>query len=158
MLRLVLVRHAKSAWDNASLSDFDRPLAPRGRAAAAWIGETFRDRGWTAEQVICSPAARTRETLALSGIDAAEVGFDRRVYDLRDEDYVDLVRELGQRRSVMLVGHNSAISATAAVLAQPNPGPFPTGAIAVLDFDAEEWAALEAASGRVVAFLKPPKE
>ncbi|MFO0986842.1 MAG: hypothetical protein U1F37_05685 [Alphaproteobacteria bacterium] len=36
--RILLLRHAKSAWDEPGLDDFDRPLAPRGRRAAAVIG------------------------------------------------------------------------------------------------------------------------
>jgi len=159
VLRLILVRHAKSAWDNPDLADFDRPLAPRGRRAAAWIGKTVHAEGWSPTQILCSPAARTRETLTLSGIEADQLDFERRVYDLRDEHYADLIRERGRALTLMLVGHNMAISATAELLTGGvGPGPMATGAIVVLDFDANDWAGVETGSGRLIASRRPPKD
>ncbi len=104
MLRLILIRHAKSAWDDPGLADFDRPLAPRGRRAAQWIGETLRGENWMPSRVLCSTAQRTRETVALAEIDGNAV-YDRDIYDLMDQDFLSVIRKSGGTESALaLVG------------------------------------------------------
>ena len=63
--RLLLLRHAKSSWDDPALADHDRPLAPRGRTAAKLIGEHLRENQIGVSLVLCSSARRARETLDL---------------------------------------------------------------------------------------------
>ena len=160
MLRLILVRHAKSALDSPELDDFARPLAPRGRAEARWLGETMRREGWTPDLVLCSPAARTRETLRLSG-STAPVQFVQEIYDLMGTDFIDLIRTNGGTvQSLALVGHNNAIDATALALCggRMDFGGFPTGAIVVLDFEASDWMDLAQGTGQLVAFCRPPRQ
>lgn len=172
MLRLILVRHAKSAWDDPGLADIDRPLARRGLEAAAWIGDTLGKLGLVPEIVLCSPARRTRETLELAQarmeVDQrqGEVLQDDALYARRDDDYIGLIAATGDDASVlMVVGHNPATEETATLLAS-NGDPdalaglmakFPTGGIAVLDVDISHWRALEPGTGRVVHFLRPPR-
>ncbi len=64
MSRLLLLRHAKSDWGEAGLQDFDRPLAPRGQRAAADMAKAISAAGMLPDRILCSPARRTRETLA----------------------------------------------------------------------------------------------
>lgn len=157
MLRLILVRHAKAA---AGLADFDRPLAPRGQREARWVGETLRAEGWLPDLVLCSSALRTRQTLALSEV-AAPTVFEREIYDLMDEDFVDCVRRRGGAAArLALVGHNSAINTTAQLLASEAVefGGYPPAAIAVLDFAIDDWSALARRTGALVAFRAPPRD
>jgi phosphohistidine phosphatase len=63
MKRLYLLRHAKSSWDDPTLADRDRPLAPRGRRAARVIAEHLRREGIAPELVLCSPSRRAGQTL-----------------------------------------------------------------------------------------------
>ena len=62
MKRLILTRHAKSSWDDPLMSDHDRPLNERGKAAAADLGQWLASRGYVPDQVLCSDALRTRKT------------------------------------------------------------------------------------------------
>ena len=71
MKTLLLLRHAKSAWDDPSLKDYDRPLAPRGERAAPVMGAYMWDEDLIPEVVLCSPALRARQTW-----DAVEAQFD----------------------------------------------------------------------------------
>ncbi|HKR02167.1 MAG TPA: histidine phosphatase family protein, partial [Pyrinomonadaceae bacterium] len=84
MKKLLLLRHAKSSWDDASLPDFERPLNERGRRAAPLMGEFMRRQKIRPDLVICSPARRTRETIARV-LEAAgmttEVRYDERIYE-----------------------------------------------------------------------------
>src|SRR6516164_9381167 len=61
--QLFVLRHAKSSWDDPGLDDHERPLAPRGRRAVKLLGKHMRSHGIQPDQVLCSPARRTRETL-----------------------------------------------------------------------------------------------
>ncbi|MBL8591419.1 MAG: histidine phosphatase family protein [Devosia sp.] len=166
MLRLILVRHAKSAWDDPGLADFERPLALRGMVAAAWIGETVVKHGWLPDRIICSTSRRTRETLELA---LARLPADRlqpdliwsdAVYDRRDHDYLGLIAaQGGDAKVVLLVGHNSATEQSALALSAGGEalGNFPTGGIAVIDCDISHWMDLAPGCGRLVHFLRPPR-
>jgi phosphohistidine phosphatase len=160
MLRLILVRHAKSGWDDPGLDDHDRPLAPRGRRAAGWLGTALRDGGFLPETILCSSALRTRQTLDGIGVEAPDLRFLRAVYDLRDEDYVQLIRNtFGGGSPLMIVGHNSATALTAERLVGEGMDltGFPTGAFAVIDFELDAWAAIGPGSGRLISYRVPPR-
>lgn len=78
--RLVLLRHAKSSWDDPSLKDHDRPLSKRGTAASANIAQKLWQSGWIPDLILCSDAVRTRQTLdimteAAGAFSEAEVRF-----------------------------------------------------------------------------------
>ena len=78
-LRLVLIRHAKSSWDDFSIEDHDRQLNERGRRSAPAIGQWIADRGDIPTEVLCSDAKRTRETLD-QGSKPANGGKDAEAY------------------------------------------------------------------------------
>ena len=118
---LLLLRHAKSSWDDPSLDDFDRPLAPRGRRDAPRMGELLRHHGWHPDTVLCSPSARTRETWAavaerLPSPD--RVSFPGPLYHATPADLLDLIRGLPDGASTaMIVGHNPGMAETVRMLA-----------------------------------------
>ncbi|TGS55576.1 histidine phosphatase family protein, partial [Mesorhizobium sp. M1D.F.Ca.ET.183.01.1.1] len=62
MKQLLVLRHAKSSWDDPKLDDFDRPLGPRGLKTAPLMGREMARRGWLPELALVSPALRTRDT------------------------------------------------------------------------------------------------
>ena len=90
--RLILTRHAKSAWDDPALDDHDRPLNGRGRRAARELGDWLASRGYLPEEVLCSSALRTRETWATVAATPLEVIPALRI--LPDLYHVDFRREL----------------------------------------------------------------
>src|SRR6516225_3794435 len=63
MRQLLLLRHAKSSWDNPKLPDHARPLDPRGREAAAAMRRAMRELGLAPDVVLVSSARRTLQTL-----------------------------------------------------------------------------------------------
>lgn len=157
MLRLILIRHAKSDWSADDQEDHERQLAPRGVKASRWIGDTLRAEGWLPDLVLCSTAVRTRQTLEVAGI-AAPARFVREIYDSMSGDFVDIIRRMGgEARKLALVGHNTGMDTTALLLAEDDAdfGGYPTGAIAVMDFAIERWSELEEGSGRILAFRRP---
>jgi phosphohistidine phosphatase len=148
MKRLYLLRHAKSSWDDESLADHDRPLSGRGRRAADAIGRHLRDEGIAPELVLCSSAARTRETLARIGLEGEA---ERGLYGASATELLARLRELPPGiESVMLIGHNPGMHDLALLLTGEPGDKYPTGALATIELD--NWTAR---SGRMIAFVRP---
>jgi phosphohistidine phosphatase len=156
--RLLLLRHAKSSWDDPALADHDRPLAARGRKAAQLIGAYLRRERIPVSLVLCSSARRARETLEL--VDpSGELQIEPELYGASREQLHERVRQLPEASdSVMLIGHNPAIQELAASLAgddgELTEQKFPTGALAVLTFGGP-WRALRTGDAKLAAFVKP---
>ena len=62
MKTVLLVRHAKSSWDNITLNDSDRPLNDRGKKNAPEMAERLLARNISIDSFISSPAKRARKT------------------------------------------------------------------------------------------------
>lgn len=163
--RLSLLRHAKSSHDEPGLADHDRPLAPRGRRAAKAMGCYLRDHELSPGLVLCSSATRARQTLdgLAGGIGnmTGEVRIEPELYEASAAGLLERLRRIGDGApSAMLIGHNPAIERLALDLAARGPdladlaNKFPTGALAVLEFESA-WGELDADGARLVAFVKP---
>lgn len=162
MKRLILTRHAKSAWDDPLTPDHDRPLNERGKAAAADLGQWLASRGYVPEKVLCSDAVRTRQTW--SGIAPALPATP--VMELKPALYhagVDVmlaVLKNAKADVVMMIGHNPGIAEFAAKLVAKAPlnaefDRYPTGATLVVDFVADSWDQIEFGHGIVDDFVIP---
>lgn len=161
--RLILTRHAKSAWDDPMMQDHDRPLNGRGRRAALELGEWLGSRGYEPDQVLCSTAVRTRETWARVAAAPLEVTpkvtfLDALYHASPDVMQTTLMRAKGD--CVMMIGHNPGIAEFAARLParlpnHPDFRRYPTAATLVVDFEIPNWGALTAGSGSVLDFFVP---
>ena len=87
--RLLLLRHAKSDWGDPDLADIDRPLAPRGRRAAAVVGAYLREHALVPDLVVTSPSARTRETIERLDLGPLPVEADGDVYGGDEEELLE---------------------------------------------------------------------
>lgn len=159
MKRLILMRHAKSDW-SAGLPDIERPLNPRGERAARALGDWLRRNGYIPDEVQCSAATRTQDTLAgLALGDAVKTTVSKALYLAEPAEMMDLLAR-AEGECVLMIGHNPGIAqlATALVASPPDSGKFlryPTGATLVADFDIPGWDALEKKSGTTIDFVVP---
>lgn len=158
MKTLLLLRHAKSSWDQPSLSDFDRPLAARGKRDAPRIGKALRNRGPHPELIISSPAARTRATIKAIAASArleAEIQFEECVYGASSAELIRLIRGLPQKRaSAMIVGHNPGLEDLVERLAG-KPERMPTTALACIEFQIDRWQDVQDGEGKLAWLLTP---
>jgi phosphohistidine phosphatase len=99
MKTLVLVRHAKSAWDSPGLDDHERPLAERGLRDAPEMGRRLAERGLVPDVIRSSTAVRARTTAKLMaqalGVGADRVQLDERLYGAMPEEILTVVGEFG---------------------------------------------------------------
>jgi phosphohistidine phosphatase len=158
MKKLLLLRHAKSSWDDARLADFGRPLNGRGRKAAPLIGDFMRARQLWPDLIISSPAARARETVALvleaSGI-KTELRYDERIYEATAGRLLEVISEVGdEKQEVMLVGHNPGFENLLERLTGESLR-VPTAALARIVLDADRWNEAGARGGRLEWLVKP---
>jgi phosphohistidine phosphatase len=162
MKRLILTRHAKSAWDDPLTPDHDRPLNDRGKTAAADLGQWLASRGYLPQEVLCSDAVRTRKTW--SGIAPALPGAP--ILELKPalyhagSDVMLAVLRHAKADTVMMIGHNPGICefANRLVVRAPLNAEFlryPTGATLVVDFLIEDWADAQYALGVTIDFIVP---
>jgi phosphohistidine phosphatase len=121
MKRLYLLRHAKSSWDDPTLADHDRPLAPRGRRAVKVMAKHLRRKGIAPQLVLCSPSRRTRQTLtriAPAVGKSAEVQIRSELYAASAAELLEVLRQVPDGvESVMLIGHHRGIQDLALSLA-----------------------------------------
>jgi len=154
---LYLLRHAKSSWKDASLSDFERPLKRRGREAAELVGERLAQEKLKNPVLICSPAVRTRETAELvlkSSKLRVEERWDERIYEASLRDLLQVVSEVpDDKTAVILVGHNPGFEELLAFLTGESRR-MPTAALAKIKFDVS-WKDIEPRSGRLDSFVTP---
>lgn len=166
MLTLTLFRHAKSSWDDPSLADFDRPLAPRGEQAAPLMGTFLAERGLVPDLILCSTSERTRQTL-----DLAFAALPRPKTQFLDDLYHATVPTLiaaicaapAETRNLMLIGHNPGLQALAlSLIGGGDPAgrrgiahKFPSAAIAAMTFDVPNWAEIEPGGGHLLFFSTP---
>jgi phosphohistidine phosphatase len=160
---LLLLRHAKSDRPEG-VADHDRPLAPRGVREAELAGDWLRAHAPAVDAVLCSTAARTRETLARTRIDAP-VEFSDRLYDATPGAIIEEINGVAPGiKTLLVIGHEPAMSQVALGLATEdgsNPTAaeqistkFPTSAIAVLR-TGEPWDQLTLDGAALVMFHVP---
>ena len=165
MKTLILMRHAKSAWDAGDLSDHDRPLSERGRAAAPIMGQWLKSNRMRPDLILCSTAKRATETL-----EAVSEYLPKTTETCRLETlYMALPREIlaaiakVKADTLMLIGHNPGIGSLAHWLAGDGDpkqlarmqDKFPTGAIAIIEFNVDSWQDIDGEQGRLLNFASP---
>ena len=110
---LYIARHAKSSWDDMSLSDFERPLNTRGKRDAPFMANMLKEKGITLDLILSSPAKRAKKTAKYyHEVLGGELRFDERIYEASLMSLIYLVQEaLEKVDSVMIVGHNPGLTA-----------------------------------------------
>src|SRR5690606_31196109 len=154
-------------WAEVGLEDIDRPLAERGERDAPAMARALVSLGFSPARILCSPALRARQTLALalpSFGNTRRIDFAHRIYEATPEDLMAVIAGAGEVSGpLMLIGHSPGLEALALALAGDDPlallptlrTKFPTGAAAVLDFDLASWGEITARRGRLLAFIRP---
>ena len=157
-LRLTLMRHAKSAWDDLSLEDHDRILNKRGRESADALGAWLKNEGLVPQRALVSTAKRTLETFRRLMI-AAPMTPTGALYHASPDTMMEVLRS-SDETDLLVVGHNPGIGLLALGLAEAAPShprfrDYPTGATTVLEFPADTWAGVMPQTGRVTHFVIP---
>ncbi len=164
----MILRHAKSGWDDPVARDFDRPLNKRGEKAARVVGAWMKAQGLSFDHVIASPAVRVIETIdqLVNGYGKRiEPTWERRVYLASSATLMDVLREVhGDTGSVLLIGHNPGLEDLILDLVPPGSDcalrdsvyeKYPTAALAEIEIDIADWTNIARGKGRLIRFTRP---
>jgi phosphohistidine phosphatase len=167
MLRLFLMRHAKAHWPH-DVDDHERPLAPRGREAAAFIASYMVREEYAPELVLISSAKRTQETFSLirNAMPSCKFITKRDLYGASLEDLCDIIYETESSvKSLMIIGHNPGLAELSEALvdeAKSNPAAmkhlsvdFPAASFVVFDFKLDQWSDVRLGQGNLRQFITP---
>ena len=162
MNELMIVRHAKSSWEDDTISDFERPLNDRGRREAQTMAMQLAATDWRPELVVCSTAARAQQTMAyyLEALDPENkisIRHEKDIYDATIATLLDIINDLPSKvKRVMIFGHNPGFSKLLAFLT----GEFydlPTCSQALVQMEIGEWIYLYENCGHIVSYDYPKR-
>lgn len=167
MLQLMLLRHAKSSWDNPDPDDIDRPLLERGKQMAKALGSEMRELGLLPGLAICSPAKRARQTWEIVSAQletSPRTMIDEAIYDFGDgERLLKFVRQQTKTSNpLILIGHNPSLEKLARRLVNAGDREardrldhkFGTAALVVIHFNVPSWQDI-VEGGTLIHFIRP---
>lgn len=142
MKTLLLMRHAKSSWEDPELTDHDRPLNQRGLRDAPRMGQLIQEQGLTPDLIIASTAQRAQQTAYLVAQqcgDQTPIDSTGQLYLAAPHDYVAYLRSLDDQFStVLVIGHNPGLEDLLESITGLFQG-MPTAAVAHLQLAIPSW-------------------
>jgi phosphohistidine phosphatase len=162
MKTLLVLRHAKSSWNDTALDDHERPLNTRGERDAPRMGELVREHRLTPDVIISSDAIRAQLTAEAVGEAAGYTGkivFDNRLYHADAADIVAVLRTVPETNdgTVMVVGHNPGLEQLITELTSEEED-LPTAALAHIVLPIDRWRDLDVSTRGTLVGLWRPKE
>jgi phosphohistidine phosphatase len=160
MKQLIVVRHAKSSWDSALITDFDRPLNDRGKRDAPEMAVRLSKRNTTIDLFISSPARRAETTayIFMNEMMAAPMQLQlvNELYLAPKAVFYEVVKKIDDRfQSIALFAHNPGITDFVNSLTEMRTDNVPTCGIFGVVINAENWADIETAEKRFLFFDYP---
>ena len=146
MKKLLLMRHAKSSFEDDQASDFERGLNKRGEKDAPRMAKLLKEKGLIPDLILSSKAVRTSKT---AEIVAEKIGYKKEIqyveglYLGEPDAYLEALHGLDddELQTVLVVGHNPGLESLLQVLTDKVES-LPTGAIAALELPIRTWKAL----------------
>jgi phosphohistidine phosphatase len=159
MKTLLVLRHAKSSWNDPALDDHERPLNERGRRDAPRMGELVRQYGLIPDLVISSDAVRallTAQAVAEAARYAGEILLDPRLYIASPADILSLLQTVRENaETIMIVGHNPGLEELVEHLTGERLD-LPTATLAEIHLPIDHWHDLDIATrGTLVGHWRP---
>jgi phosphohistidine phosphatase len=157
--RLIVMRHAKSSWDDPSQSDHERPLNGRGRKEAPEVAHRLVELGWVPDLVLSSDSERTRETWeCMENVfdDTIEVRWLESFYHGTMNDVLEALEDVDDDvECIMVLGHNPGWEGVVSWLASEFIT-MTTANAALLGADGESWdEVLEQGAWELIDVIRP---
>lgn len=160
MKTLLILRHAKSSWDNPQLSDYDRPLNKRGKRDAPRMGKHLREQDLIPNRILTSSAKRARKTATKV---AKASGYTKKIKRLESfylappGVYIEKLQTLSNKHQrVMVVGHNPTMEQLVRHLTGRIER-MPTAALAHIELPIQNWEAFDFSTRGTLVNLWTPK-
>jgi len=163
MKQLLLIRHAKSSWDDPALSDFDRPLNERGKRDAPTMAKRLADKKVKIDAFVSSPAKRAKQTTKhfTKELDLKKnkIVFEAGLYEAGEENFYQVVENLKNKwDNVAIVSHNPGITSFANSLTETRIDDMPTSSVFAIKIDEDKWTKFRTAKKEFWFFDFPKAE
>lgn len=144
MKELILVRHAKSSWDNPTLKDFDRPLNERGNKDVITMSERLASRHVHPDLLIASPAKRTLATAKAFaktfGMNTNDIALLPSLYQALPPEFYRVIKNVDNKhRCIVMFTHNTGLTDFANELTNVHVDNIPTGGVFAVKVDCDNW-------------------
>lgn len=159
---LYVIRHAKSSWDDAGISDMDRPLNERGKADAPRMGKRLKEKAFHPDLMLSSPARRAFSTCVkiakVIGYPESDIKTEAKLYHAGKEQILAVLKNMNdQFNAVMIFGHNPGL--TEFVNSMSSRGEItnnlPTCGVVAFELPVSRWADASLRSGKVILYDFP---
>jgi phosphohistidine phosphatase len=145
MRSLLLIRHAKSSWDNNAVNDFDRPLNERGKKEAPYMAKSLIKNKIAIEHFVSSPAKRAKKTAAFFikeyGRDENEILFIPELYHATVQTFIKVASELDDNyKTIAIFSHNPGITEFVNTLTPVQIDNMPTCGVFAVKADINSWS------------------
>lgn len=162
MKTLIVVRHAKSSWDDPDLSDFDRPLNERGERDAPRMAKRLKEKEITIDAVVTSPAVRAITTCRVFtkvlGFPGEQIQANKELYHAGDEMILSVVKGLNDQHDVaMIFGHNPGLTEFVNNLLEEDIDNVPTTGVVCCRLKVARWKDVKWGCGEMEFFDFPKK-
>jgi phosphohistidine phosphatase len=159
MKMLLIMRHAKSSWDDTGLHDHDRPLNKRGKLNAPRMGRLLRELDLAPDLILTSSARRARDTAEAVADQSGYIGdikVEEELYAAPPEVYLEALASAEDRNEcILIIGHNPGLEELLEMLTGEQES-LPTAAIARVDLPIASWQALaDETPGKLVKVWRP---
>ncbi len=159
--RLFLIRHAKSSWKDAGLSDYERPLNRRGERDAPFMGRLLKKKNIYPDLIITSYAERARRTALLIANELDypkhKVIIKKRLYEAMNKDIIEVIKETDEQVKILLLfGHNPGLTTLHNFICEKFIDNIPTCGITEYEYN-DEWKNLNGNSCKLISFEYPKK-
>ncbi len=164
MKTLFLIRHAKSSWDNITLSDFERPLNERGKTDAPKMAKRLRKKNIKIDAFISSPAKRAKKTaeyfIKEFNRNEDDIIFISSLYDASVNDFNAAIKSIDDKyNNVAIFSHNPGITQVAnELISGADIDNMPTCSVFAVTADIDKWKEFFKTKKDFLFFDYPKKE
>jgi phosphohistidine phosphatase len=160
MKTLLLIRHAKSSWEQPDLSDFDRPLNERGKKDAPEMAKRVKEKGIEIDHLLSSTAKRAKKTAKYFaegfGFKKEDIKLVEELYGATQSEFLQAVKDIDDKyKTVALFSHNPGITDFASSLTNVRIDDMPTCAVFALQIETDSWKDFQNAEKNFLFFDYP---
>jgi phosphohistidine phosphatase len=162
MKHLLIIRHAKSSWDNPDIEDKERPLNKRGLEDAPLMAKVFKNFDFKLDKIFSSSALRARMTIEILAkelnIPENLIEYSDELYNASRRDILNFIKSVDDNfNSLAIIGHNPGLTDLVHYLLYDFDYELPTCAIVGVDLDIEKWSDIKSGTG-ILRFFEYPKK
>ncbi|HEY0298149.1 MAG TPA: histidine phosphatase family protein [Arachidicoccus sp.] len=142
MKELLIVRHAKSSWDNPHLEDFQRPLNTRGLHDAPMMAERTAKRNVALDLLLTSDAKRAYTTCMFFSKEypKAKVEIESKLYEALPKMFYEVIQGIDDKySSAAIFSHNSGITDFVNELTNVHVDVVPTCGVFAIKINIDTW-------------------